>query len=132
VIDRLVLDASAVVALLLDAGPDGEWVSDQVSGAALSAPALMPFEAVNSLRSLELGGHVEAGAASQAHADLLDLDVELWPHHLVAGRVWKLRSNLTAYDASYVALAEMLVAPLLTLDRRIARAPGLACEIRSR
>lgn len=59
--------------------------------------------------------------------------LEWWPYELRAARVWELRHNLTSdngsYVASYVALAERLDAPLVTLDRRISRAPGLRCTV---
>ncbi|MGI8729074.1 MAG: type II toxin-antitoxin system VapC family toxin, partial [Solirubrobacteraceae bacterium] len=64
-----------------------------------------------------------------AHADLLDLTIELWPYEVLASRAWQLRRNLSVYDASYVALAEIADAALVTLDRGIAGAPGLVCEV---
>ena len=60
----------------------------------------------------------------QALDDLAALDLTRWPHDVLLPRVWQLRSNLSAYDAAYVALAEALRAPLLTCDRRLAAAPG--------
>ncbi|MDQ3114155.1 MAG: type II toxin-antitoxin system VapC family toxin, partial [Actinomycetota bacterium] len=72
-----------------------------------------------------------ADLAAQAHADLLDLPIEFWPFELLAARVWQLRANLSSYDASYVALAELIEAALVTLDRRISRSPGLKCEVRT-
>ena len=127
---RIVCDASVVVALLLDSGPDGQWAADQLSGPDLFAPSLMPYECANIVRRNELADRVGADQAAQAHADLLDLSVELWPYELLADRVWQLRANLSSYDAAYVALAEAIGAELATLDRRIARAPGVGCEIR--
>ena len=72
---------------------------------------------------------VSADQAAQAHADLLDLTVEQWPYELLAPRVWELRHNLSSYDASYVALAELIGARLITLDRKIGRAPELRCPV---
>lgn len=57
-------------------------------------------------------------------ATLAELPIERHPHDILLTRIWSLRSNLTAYDAAYVALAELLEAPLWTRDRRIAAAPG--------
>lgn len=128
---RVVCDASAVVAVLADSGSAGAWAARQLGESALIAPALMPFEVTNILRRHELAGQVSADQATLAHADLVDLRVELWPYDLFAARVWRLRGNLTAYDASYVALAEMLEVPLVTLDHRIARAPGVRCDVRT-
>ncbi len=126
---RAVCDASAVVALLLDAGPDGRWVAETLSGAGLAAPSLVMFESSNVIRRHEIDGVVGADQAAQAHADLLDLAIECWPYELVGSRVWELRMNLSSYDASYVAVAELTGAPLVTLDRRISRAPNLRCVV---
>ncbi len=95
----------------------------------LFAPALLPFECANVVRRQELSGTVSSDQAIQAHADLIDLPVEMWPFDLLGDRVWELRSNLTSYDASYVALGELLDASVVTLDRRIGRAPGLRCLV---
>ncbi len=126
---RFVCDASAVVALLLDAGRDGRWVTGLLTEADLAAPGLLPFETANIIRRNELSGRITTDQAAQAHADLSDLAVELWPYELLAPRAWELRRNLTVYDASYVALAELLGVALVTLDRRIGGAPELRCEV---
>lgn len=125
----VVCDASAVVAALLDSGPDGRWATAAIIGATLAAPALMPFEAANIIRRHELAEIVTADQAAQAHADLGDLAVDEWPYAVVATRASELRRNLTSYDASYVALAEFLDATLVTLDRRIRDAPNLRCVV---
>lgn len=67
--------------------------------------------------------------AAQAHADLLDLATEHWPYEILAPRAWQLRRNLSSYDASYVALAELIGATRVTLDRQISRAPGVRCTV---
>jgi predicted nucleic acid-binding protein len=126
---RVVCDASALVALLLDSGADGRWVTEAIAGADLAAPNLVEFEAANIIRRHELAGIVSADQAAQAHADLLDLAIEPWPYELLAARAWELRHNLSSYDASYVALAELIGAMLVTLDGRIAGAPGVRCTI---
>jgi predicted nucleic acid-binding protein len=125
----VVCDASALVALLIDSGPDGQWAAEAMSASSLSAPSLALFEASNIIRRHELSGAITSDQAAQAHADLLDLDIEQWPYGLIANRVWELRVNLSSYDASYVAVAEAIDAPLITLDRRISRAPRITCRV---
>jgi predicted nucleic acid-binding protein len=107
-VTALCCDASAVVTLLVDAGPDGMWAAEVCAGATLYAPALLPFECANIIRRHEAAGLIGSDHAAQAHADLLDLAVELWPYEALAARVWELRQNLTSYDAAYVALAHQL------------------------
>ena len=126
---RVVCDASAVVTVLLDSGDTGSWLADRLSGAQLFAPALLPFECANVVRRHEITGLVSADQAAQAHVDLCDLPIDLFPYEILAQRVWELRRNLTSYDAAYVALAEILDAPLVTLDRRLSTAPGVDCVV---
>ena len=126
----IVVDASAVVAALVDVGQDGDWAQAEMRGEDLVAPHLVTVEAANILRRAVLTGGISADVATLAHDDLLALRVDLYPYEPVASRVWELRHNLTAYDGWYVALAEAVGAPLITLDARIARAPGLRCEVR--
>lgn len=126
---RVVCDASAIVALLLDGGPDGRWATSELSDVDLLAPSLIRFEAANIMRCHELAGLVSADQAAQAHVDLLDLTIEQWPYELLAKRGWELRQNLSIYDGSYVALAELTSTALVTLDKRIAGAPGLRCTV---
>lgn len=123
----LVVDASIVVAALVDSEPPGVWAEALLVAEPLCAPHLMPVEVANILRRAALAGEITRDAASMAHADLLDLRVELFPYAPFATRVWELRDTVTAYDAWYVALAESLGAKLATLDSRLARASGPRC-----
>ena len=100
-----------------------------MSDADLYAPAVMPFECADIFRRHELAGVISADQAAQAHTDLVDMPVDLWPYETVATRVWDLRANLSSYDAAYVAVAEVTNASLLTLDERIARAPRIRCSV---
>jgi len=118
-----------MVAVLLDDGRDGEWAAKHMAGANISAPALMPFEVANIIRRSELASLVSSDVAAQAYDDCQRRAMDLWPFELLAARVWQLRHNLTAYDASYVALAELLDVPLVTLDQAIGKVPGLHCEV---
>lgn len=123
-----VLDASVLVAALSDSGAEGAWAEEIVGAGGLVAPHLALVEATNILRRLELVGklgRLEAGAAAR---DLLMIELELVPFVPFAERVWELRSNVTSYDAWYVAVAEDLDLPLATLDRPLAAAPGPRCR----
>ena len=126
----LVIDASLVVAALIDGGTDGTWAESVFVSADLAAPALMPVEVANILRRASLSGDVSQDVASQAHDDLLELRVDLFPYEPFGARVWELRTSVTAYDAWYVAVAETLDVPLVTLDRRLSRASGPRCAFR--
>jgi predicted nucleic acid-binding protein len=126
---RVVCDASALTAVLIDGGPDGKWATEAFSGVDLAAPSLAGFETANILRRQELAGLIGPDQAAQAHADLRDMAIEYWPYELLAVRAWQLRLNLSIHDASYVALAELLGTTLVTLDRRIGLAPGPRCSI---
>ena len=95
----------------------------------LAGPELVLAEATNILRRLERAGAISRLEANSAFRDLLRLDMELFPFAPYADRVWALRSNLTSYDAWYVALAEALDCPLLTLDRKLGHASGSRCRI---
>jgi predicted nucleic acid-binding protein len=130
--DRVVCDASVIVAALLDSGPDGQWAGSRLTDVDLHAPSLMHYESANVIRRLELAGTVGSDQAALAYADLLALNVTVWPYEVLGERVWQLRQILTSYDAAYVALAETLSATLITLDRRIARNPAVECAVATR
>ena len=127
----LVVDASVVVAALVDGGEAGRWAEEVLLEDHLVAPHLMPVEVANILRRAARAGELSPDAATLAHVELQTLPVDLFPYGPFASRVWALRENLTAYDAWYVALAELLDGELATLDRRLARAPGVACPVRT-
>jgi predicted nucleic acid-binding protein len=125
----IVLDASALIALLIDAGHLGDWVAARVDGDALAAPELALFETANILRRQQLAGRVTPVEATLAHEELRRLPIVTWPYPPLGGRVWQLRNNLTTYDAAYVAVAELVSAPLVTLDLRLGRASGPTCQV---
>ncbi|MBI4883336.1 MAG: type II toxin-antitoxin system VapC family toxin [Actinobacteria bacterium] len=124
----IVVDASAVVALLVDSGRAGEFVGEQVAVHEIAYPSLMPYEVANALRRLCANGTIDAAFAEKALDESSALRGEVFEFDELANRVWQLRDNLTAYDAAYVALAESIDVPLLTLDARLAAAPGPRCQ----
>ena len=121
----IVLDASAVVELLLRSRK-GQQVADELAGPdnVVHVPHLLAVEVTQALRRLNQTGILSSERGAQAVADLADLAGVRHEHEPLLTRVWQLRDNLTAYDAFYVALAEALDAPLLTLDTKVAHAPG--------
>lgn len=123
----LVLDASAVVAVLSEAGPGPEWIGHLMGDADCFAPTVMPFEVGNVLRKRARGGLLDATAAMVAHQILMTMEIDLWAHGQLGSRAWELRDNCTYNDACFVALAEHLDAPLVTLDLRLTRTPGPRC-----
>lgn len=127
--DLIVIDASAVVALVATRDRVGDHVARRLTGAALHAPHSMPVEVDSALRGLAAGGRLSAPQADAARRQARDLPIDLWPWHLLSDRAWELRHNLTTYDAGYVALAEEIGGTVLTADARMAQAPGLRCAV---
>ena len=125
----IVVDASVVVTALADDGPDGERVRSRLAGERLAAPHLIDVEVASAWRRLAAAGHLVERRAAFARADLRALPIERVPHAPLMERCWELRTNMTAYDAVYVALAELIDAPLLTADAKLAAAPGPICTI---
>ncbi len=121
----LVIDASVLVDALLVAGPARERLASD----NLQVPELIDAELLSVLRRLVLAGQLPEGHALQALATANQLGLRRHPSRSLWPRAWELRTNLSAYDALYVALAEQLNAPLLTADARLARAPGLRCVV---
>ncbi len=125
----VIVDASVLLAALVDSGHEGVWSESAVGEGSLTGPELPLAEATNILRRLERAVDILRLEANRAQPDLLRLDIKLFPFAPFGDRAWALRSNLTSYDARYVALAEALGCPLVTLDRKLSRAAGPACDI---
>jgi predicted nucleic acid-binding protein len=119
----IVLDASAVLELVLNTRA-GRRVANRISpeDETLHAPHLLDLEVAQALRRYVRTGAVDASRAELALRHASELDLTRYDHLVLLPRIWALRDNLTAYDAAYVALAEALDAPLLTLDMRLATA----------
>jgi predicted nucleic acid-binding protein len=126
----IVVDSSAVVAALVDSGPDGSWARTGLRANALVAPAHLYVEVSSVLRRAVISGRLGREVAALAHTDLVQLPVTSFPFEPLADRVWELHPTVTAYDAAFVALAEELDAPLWTLDRRLAGSSGPRCTFR--
>lgn len=95
----------------------------------LHAPHLLDIEVAQVVRRYAANGEIDAERGRSALEDLADLPLRRYPHDFLLSRVWDLRDNFTAYDAMYVALAEVLDAPLLTRDKRLAASPGHRARI---
>lgn len=127
----IVIDASALIELIVGDSPRAARLADRIDDPAesLHAPHLIDLEVMSVLRSLEARRMISLELARRAISRLLTLDLTRYPHEPLVSRVWQLRGNLTAYDASYVALAESLAAPLVTCDGQLAAAPGNRARI---
>jgi predicted nucleic acid-binding protein len=127
----IVVDASVLANALGDDGPDGRRARSEMRGAGdLAAPDLVDVETVAVIRRRWLAGTISDRRFSAAVDDLAALDLDRYPTRPLMRRAYELRANVTAYDAAYVALAELLGCELLTGDRRLAQAPGPRCAIR--
>ena len=124
----VVIDASVLVAAVVDHGSAGTWSEGILESGPLFAPHLVLAEATNIIRRFELSRRLTALEATAARRDLLRIRIGFYAFAPLAERIWALRLNLTSYDAWYVALAEALELPMATLDRRLVRASGPLCE----
>lgn len=127
----IVLDASAVVAVLLGPAPEAERIREKVEGPgeSLHVPHVMDLEVLHALRRQVLLGTLSSVRSAEAVEDLKNIAFVRYPHATLVDRIWGLKNTLTAYDAAYVALAEALDAPLVTMDARLARAPGIHAAV---
>ncbi len=121
----IVVDASALLEFLLQT-PLGTRVEGRLFKGVdeFHAPHLIDVEVTQALRRLTRSGDLAQDRAAEALLDLGDFDLHRHGHLDLLTRAWKMRENVTAYDAMYVALAEGLDALLVTCDRRLAHAGG--------
>jgi predicted nucleic acid-binding protein len=126
---EIVVDASAVIHALLPIDAGAAPLLARLGEATCHAPYLVDAEVGSVLRRGARLGRIEAVIAEGALRTLDSLVTNRYPHGILAGAAWALRENLTYYDALYVALAARLDYPLLTADARLARSPGLPCEV---
>jgi predicted nucleic acid-binding protein len=127
----IVLDTSALVAFLVGADAIAEKVRATAVGERLAAPHAVDLECASALRGLARRGKLPEDEARRALGLLGIISLTRHDHVPLLPRIWQLRHNLWPYDAAYVALAESLGADLITLDGKLARAPGVLCTIRN-
>ncbi len=121
----IVLDASAAVDVLLERGARGDWVARRLLRAdSVHAPHLIDIEVASVVRRRVSRRAISARRGREALQELAAFPMTRYPATPLLERIWELRSNSTAYDANYVALAEALEAPLVTMDARLASTPG--------
>jgi predicted nucleic acid-binding protein len=121
----IVLDASAATLALLNDGDARQAVATD----DVAVPHLIDAEVAQALRKQALKGNVASDVAATALEGWRRLGLRRYAGVGLLPRVWELRGNVTAYDATYVALAEALGCPLLTSDARLAAAPGPTCRM---
>ena len=124
----IVVDASVATEAVGGSGPRALEAMARIAFEASLAPHIVDLEVVSALRSLVRRGDLGEAAARAAVQHLAALPISRFAHEPLLDRCWELRDNLTVYDAAYVALAETTGATLLTLDQRLANAPGIRCE----
>lgn len=121
----IVLDASAAVAALLNAGRARRFVSEEV----LHAPHLVGAEVFSALHRQTAVGALALGDARKVIDVWARLGITRYAAAPLLERVWELRDTVRAYDAMYVALAEALECPLVNADARLSRAPSIRCAV---
>ncbi len=126
----IVLDASAIVDVLLDR-PPAEWVLDEMQNQELSAPSHQPAEVLSAVARIVRSGQMEPETAHDVIAEFAELvQMLVLPTHEDLYRAMQLRPRVRVLDGLYVALAASLACPLVTTDRRLAGS-GLPVEVRS-
>jgi predicted nucleic acid-binding protein len=125
----LVIDTSAVLEALAAHDPAPGLVERLAHDGDLHGPHLIDTEVLHALRRMTMDDAISNERATDARHDFADLTLVRYPHQPLSDRIWDLRHNLTAYDATFVALAEALDAPLITCDARLASAPGHTARV---
>jgi predicted nucleic acid-binding protein len=128
----IVLDASAAIDWLLQT-PVGQQIEKRIysRSESLHAPHLLDLEIAQVLRRLVRENLISPQRAEQALEDFLNMRITRYPHSILLPRIWRLRNNLSAYDAAYVVLAEKLNAPLISRNSRLSSSSGHVARIES-
>jgi predicted nucleic acid-binding protein len=121
----IVVDTSAALSALLNEGAARSALASE----QLHVPHLIDSEIANGLRRRVSAHQLRASDGWRMLAVWCRLGITRYPTFAILDRIWELRDNLSAYDASYVALAELLGCALLTADARLSRAPGIGCAV---
>jgi predicted nucleic acid-binding protein len=125
----LVVDTSAVLEALAARDPAPGLVERLAQDGDLHGPHLIDTEVLHALRRMNMRREISDERAADTRSDLAQLALVRYPHEPLNDRVWELRHNLTAYDATFVALAEALGVPLITCDTRLASASGHGAHV---
>ena len=125
----IVVDTSAVITALVGRPPNHALSSRLSDDTDLHAPHLIDIELIHALRRLVLNGNLSEDRASDVRVDFADISIMRYPHLPLADRIWALRHTITAYDAAFVALGEVLDVPVITCDARLASAIGHSADI---
>ncbi len=125
----IVVDASIIIHILLDAQTKPEIIDTLESADGLMAPHLVDLEVLNSIRKQLNLKKITLQDAETALSDFESMTIDRRSTHMFSKRIWELRNNLTPYDASYVVLAEMTGLQFITRDARIANAPNLQTHV---
>lgn len=127
----IVVDASALANAFTDDVPVGIHSRAELArDAHWAGPEHLVVEVFSAVRGRWLGQRISADRAADALSALVSATIDLVPSAPLLARKWELRSNVTGYDAAYVAAAETFGCVLVTADARLARVPGLLCEVR--
>jgi predicted nucleic acid-binding protein len=125
----IVTDAGVLIAIFVDDGAWGDTARARLRHEEIAAPEFIDLEVTSALRGLLRAGKVDKRRADLALANLPRLALLRASHQGLVARCWELRDNLSVYDASYIALAELLGATLITTDARMSRAPQIMCSV---
>lgn len=125
----IVVDTSALLSAVIQQPRNEQLVARLSQDSDLHAPHLIDVEMLHALRRLVARGRLTEERAADARMDLADLTLVRYPHQPLGDRIWELRHNLTAYDATFVALSEALAVPLITCDRRLASADSHSASV---
>ena len=127
-VSEYVFDSSALVEIFVGASPDAELRRRALTGVN-SAPELIDLEGAQTIRRFVRSGQISSAHGRAALNQVRDAPLTRVAHRALLDRVWELRDSITAYDASYIALAEQLGVPLLTCDAHLGRAHGHDAEV---